>query len=60
MHFYICFSCSQFDHCMFSRILTLDLRPYPLTEEENGSQTDRNMQPNMSRALNSFSQESSS
>ncbi|XP_038164961.1 structural maintenance of chromosomes protein 1B [Cyprinodon tularosa] len=27
--------CSYLDHCMFSRILTLDLRPYPLAEEEN-------------------------
>ncbi|XP_015255206.1 PREDICTED: structural maintenance of chromosomes protein 1B-like, partial [Cyprinodon variegatus] len=26
---------AQLDHCMFSRILTLDLRPYPLAEEEN-------------------------
>lgn len=25
----------QFDECMFSRILTLDLRPYPLVEEES-------------------------
>lgn len=35
------FSSPQFDECMFSRILTLDLRPYPLVEEDNGSQADR-------------------
>ncbi|KAL7402384.1 hypothetical protein ABVT39_014150 [Epinephelus coioides] len=29
---------SDFDECMFSRILTLDLRPYPLVDEDNGSQ----------------------
>ncbi|XP_029290074.1 LOW QUALITY PROTEIN: structural maintenance of chromosomes protein 1B [Cottoperca gobio] len=29
---------SDFDECMFSRILTLDLQPYPLVEEENGKQ----------------------
>lgn len=28
------FSPSQFDECMFSRILTLDLQPYPLVEED--------------------------
>ncbi|KAL3061024.1 hypothetical protein OYC64_009272 [Pagothenia borchgrevinki] len=27
---------SDFDECMFSRILTLDLQPYPLVEDENG------------------------
>ncbi|XP_008309879.1 structural maintenance of chromosomes protein 1B isoform X2 [Cynoglossus semilaevis] len=27
---------SDVDKCMFSRILSLDLRPYPLAEEENG------------------------
>uniref|UniRef100_A0A8C7YL96 Structural maintenance of chromosomes protein n=1 Tax=Oryzias sinensis TaxID=183150 RepID=A0A8C7YL96_9TELE len=27
---------SDVDECMFSRILTLDLRPYPLVEEEDG------------------------
>uniref|UniRef100_A0A8C7YJY8 Structural maintenance of chromosomes 1B n=1 Tax=Oryzias sinensis TaxID=183150 RepID=A0A8C7YJY8_9TELE len=31
---------SDVDECMFSRILTLDLRPYPLVEEEDGKQTD--------------------
>ncbi|KAM6926349.1 structural maintenance of chromosomes protein 1B [Lycodopsis pacificus] len=31
---------SDFEECMFSRILTLDLRPYPLVEEDNGSQAD--------------------
>uniref|UniRef100_A0A3P9IAM9 Structural maintenance of chromosomes 1B n=1 Tax=Oryzias latipes TaxID=8090 RepID=A0A3P9IAM9_ORYLA len=31
---------SDLDECMFSRILTLDLRPYPLVEEEDGKQTD--------------------
>uniref|UniRef100_A0A3Q3T0Y9 Structural maintenance of chromosomes protein n=1 Tax=Mastacembelus armatus TaxID=205130 RepID=A0A3Q3T0Y9_9TELE len=28
---------SDFDEYMFSRILTLDLRPYPLVEEDNGN-----------------------
>ncbi|MED6268869.1 Structural maintenance of chromosomes protein 1B [Characodon lateralis] len=32
---------SDFDGCMFSRILTLDLRPYPLVEEENDEETDK-------------------
>ncbi|XP_071347064.1 structural maintenance of chromosomes protein 1B isoform X2 [Trachinotus anak] len=32
---------SDFDERMFSRILTLDLRPYPLVEEDNGKQTDK-------------------
>lgn len=32
---------SQFDEFMFSRILTLDLQPYPLVEEDNGKQTDK-------------------
>ncbi|KAI9547557.1 hypothetical protein NQZ68_017110 [Dissostichus eleginoides] len=27
---------SDFDECMFSRILTLDLQPYPLVEDEDG------------------------
>ncbi|XP_059191637.1 structural maintenance of chromosomes protein 1B [Centropristis striata] len=31
---------SDFDECMFSRILTLDLQPYPLGEDNNGSQMD--------------------
>ncbi|KAM7397139.1 hypothetical protein PAMP_020136 [Pampus punctatissimus] len=31
----------KFDEYMFSRILTLDLRPYPLVEEDNGKQTDQ-------------------
>ncbi|XP_075945914.1 structural maintenance of chromosomes protein 1B [Anarhichas minor] len=31
---------SDFEECMFSRILTLDLRPYPLVEEDIGSQAD--------------------
>ncbi|KAF6721532.1 Structural maintenance of chromosomes protein 1B [Oryzias melastigma] len=31
---------SDFDECMFSRILTLDLRPYPLVEGDDGKQTD--------------------
>ncbi|XP_078112662.1 structural maintenance of chromosomes protein 1B isoform X1 [Sander vitreus] len=32
---------SDFDECMFSRILSLDLRPYPLVEENNGKQEDK-------------------
>ncbi|XP_045892216.1 structural maintenance of chromosomes protein 1B [Micropterus dolomieu] len=32
---------SDFDECMFSRILTLDLRPYPLVDEDNGKQADK-------------------
>uniref|UniRef100_A0A669DQW8 Structural maintenance of chromosomes protein 1B n=1 Tax=Oreochromis niloticus TaxID=8128 RepID=A0A669DQW8_ORENI len=32
---------SDFDECMFSCILTLDLRPYPLVEDDNGKQTDK-------------------
>ncbi|XP_018528106.1 structural maintenance of chromosomes protein 1B [Lates calcarifer] len=32
---------SDFDEFMFSRILTLDLQPYPLVEEDNGKQTDK-------------------
>ncbi|KAM4573899.1 structural maintenance of chromosomes protein 1B [Odontesthes bonariensis] len=32
---------SDFDGCMFSRILTLDLSPYPLVEEDTGKQDDR-------------------
>ncbi|XP_054633264.1 structural maintenance of chromosomes protein 1B isoform X2 [Dunckerocampus dactyliophorus] len=31
---------SDFDGCMFSRIVTLDLRPYPLLEDDNGTHTD--------------------
>ncbi|KAM9753420.1 structural maintenance of chromosomes protein 1B [Menidia menidia] len=31
---------SDFDGCMFSRILTLDLRPYPLVDEDNGNRAD--------------------
>uniref|UniRef100_A0A3Q0S8N3 Structural maintenance of chromosomes 1B n=1 Tax=Amphilophus citrinellus TaxID=61819 RepID=A0A3Q0S8N3_AMPCI len=32
---------SDFDEGMFSCILTLDLRPYPLVEDDNGKQTDK-------------------
>ncbi|XP_032378601.1 structural maintenance of chromosomes protein 1B [Etheostoma spectabile] len=32
---------SDFDECMFSCILSLDLRPYPLVEEDNGKQVDK-------------------
>ncbi|XP_070763568.1 structural maintenance of chromosomes protein 1B [Enoplosus armatus] len=32
---------SDFDQCMFSHILTLDLRPYPLVEEDNGTMADK-------------------
>ncbi|XP_034735196.1 structural maintenance of chromosomes protein 1B [Etheostoma cragini] len=32
---------SDFDECMFSCILSLDLRPYPLAEEDNGKQADK-------------------
>ncbi|XP_017285706.1 structural maintenance of chromosomes protein 1B [Kryptolebias marmoratus] len=32
---------SDLDECMFSRILTLDLRPYPLVEEDNGRQSEK-------------------
>uniref|UniRef100_A0A3Q2VSC9 Structural maintenance of chromosomes protein n=1 Tax=Haplochromis burtoni TaxID=8153 RepID=A0A3Q2VSC9_HAPBU len=32
---------SDFDECMFSCVLTLDLRPYPLAEDDNGKQTDK-------------------
>ncbi|XP_069018396.1 structural maintenance of chromosomes protein 1B [Embiotoca jacksoni] len=38
---------SDFDEYMFSRILTLDLRPYPLVEEDSGKQTDKD--PEMDR-----------
>ncbi|TMS05701.1 structural maintenance of chromosomes protein 1B isoform X2 [Larimichthys crocea] len=31
---------SDFDECMFSRILTLDLRPYPLVEDDNERQDE--------------------
>ncbi|KAM9854698.1 structural maintenance of chromosomes protein 1B [Aulostomus maculatus] len=30
----------DFNGCMFSRILSLDLRPYPVVEDENGAQTE--------------------
>ncbi|XP_068459885.1 structural maintenance of chromosomes protein 1B [Clinocottus analis] len=29
---------SDYEECMFSRILTLDLRPYPLADDDNGRQ----------------------
>ncbi|XP_043980946.1 structural maintenance of chromosomes protein 1B [Gambusia affinis] len=32
---------SELDGCMFSRVLTLDLRPYPLAEEESDGETDK-------------------
>ncbi|KAM9352307.1 structural maintenance of chromosomes protein 1B [Symphorus nematophorus] len=32
---------SDLDECMFSRILTLDLRPYPLVEEDSEKQVDK-------------------
>ncbi|XP_058500406.1 structural maintenance of chromosomes protein 1B [Solea solea] len=32
---------SDFDECMFSGILSLDLRPYPLAEEDNGKTADK-------------------
>ncbi|XP_062276792.1 structural maintenance of chromosomes protein 1B [Scomber scombrus] len=48
---------SDFDVCMLSRILTLDLRPYPLVEEENGSQTETESRE--ARREDSRSQESS-
>ncbi|KAM9376219.1 structural maintenance of chromosomes protein 1B [Pholidichthys leucotaenia] len=32
---------SDYNECMFSRILTIDLRPYPLVEEENVKQMDK-------------------
>nr|XP_020449098.1 structural maintenance of chromosomes protein 1B isoform X2 [Monopterus albus] len=32
---------SDFDDCMFSHILTLDLRPYPLPEEDIGEENDK-------------------
>ncbi|XP_042352388.1 structural maintenance of chromosomes protein 1B [Plectropomus leopardus] len=31
---------SDFNECMFSGLLTLDLQPYPLAEEDSGSQAD--------------------
>ncbi|XP_029010359.1 structural maintenance of chromosomes protein 1B isoform X2 [Betta splendens] len=31
---------SESDDCMFSCIVTIDLRPYPLIEEDNGKDTD--------------------
>lgn len=37
MHLFFCLW-SQFDECMFSRLLTLDLTPYPLNDE---NATDR-------------------
>ncbi|KAF3855223.1 hypothetical protein F7725_023278 [Dissostichus mawsoni] len=33
---YSCMTILKFDECMFSHILTLDLQPYPLVEDENG------------------------
>uniref|UniRef100_A0A3P8SNC3 Structural maintenance of chromosomes protein n=1 Tax=Amphiprion percula TaxID=161767 RepID=A0A3P8SNC3_AMPPE len=42
---------STFDECMFSRILTLDLRPYPLDEEERD--TDQESTPQGSCSLES-------
>ncbi|XP_054476099.1 structural maintenance of chromosomes protein 1B [Anoplopoma fimbria] len=36
---------SDFEECMFSRILTLDLRPYPLVDEDNGRQADTEKTP---------------
>uniref|UniRef100_A0AAQ5WYV6 Structural maintenance of chromosomes protein n=1 Tax=Amphiprion ocellaris TaxID=80972 RepID=A0AAQ5WYV6_AMPOC len=42
---------STFDECMFSRILTLDLRPYPLVEEERD--TDQESTPQGSCSLES-------
>lgn len=30
----------QFDECMLSRILTLDLQPYPVVEEESEKQAE--------------------
>ncbi|XP_044213194.1 structural maintenance of chromosomes protein 1B isoform X1 [Thunnus albacares] len=47
---------SNFDECMFSRILTLDLRPYPLVDEDNGKQTDK--EPRAARRQDSRSLES--
>ncbi|XP_008409065.1 structural maintenance of chromosomes protein 1B [Poecilia reticulata] len=35
---------SDLDGCMFSRVLTLDLRPYPLAEEESSNETDKETQ----------------
>ncbi|KAM6937011.1 structural maintenance of chromosomes protein 1B [Xenentodon cancila] len=45
---------SDFDECVFSRILTLDLRPYPLVEEDN----DRQTEGGASRGQDSFTQQS--
>lgn len=36
----VVFSSSQFAECMFSRMLTLDLRPYPLVEEDSEKEPD--------------------
>lgn len=37
----VMFSSAQFDECMLSRILTLDLRLYALEEEDNGTQSEK-------------------
>ncbi|KAM3857296.1 structural maintenance of chromosomes protein 1B-like [Diretmus argenteus] len=31
---------SGFEECMFSRMVTMDLRPYPLNQEDNGTQQE--------------------
>lgn len=37
----VMFSSAQFDECMLCRILTLDLSLYPLDEEDNGTQSEK-------------------
>lgn len=47
------FSPPQFDECMLSRILTLDLRPFPLGEDPNGQHPDT--KPSEDRGQESYS-----
>lgn len=46
-------SSSQFNECMFSRILTLDLRPYPLVDEDNGKETNKDPRTDRRQDLSS-------
>uniref|UniRef100_A0A3Q2TN66 Structural maintenance of chromosomes protein n=1 Tax=Fundulus heteroclitus TaxID=8078 RepID=A0A3Q2TN66_FUNHE len=49
---------SDFDGCMFSRILTLDLRPYPLVEDESNKESE--METTADKAPDSCSLDSAS
>uniref|UniRef100_A0A7N6BWB5 Structural maintenance of chromosomes protein n=1 Tax=Anabas testudineus TaxID=64144 RepID=A0A7N6BWB5_ANATE len=44
---------SDFNECMFSRILTLDLRPYPLVDEDNGKETNKDPRTDRRQDLSS-------